>query len=85
MWVPVSSCEFNSIEWLWSFIKRRFKLTITQKVRQIKIQDDFIKEVETAAEQVPRRVAIQMLQANKSYILRHLNNHLNPNFQPITF
>lgn len=34
--LPASSCEFNSIEWLWSLVKKKFRSTITPLVGQIK-------------------------------------------------
>ena len=85
LWVPVSSCEFNSIEWLWAHIKRRFRKTLTQKVRAIKEQTDLIAEVDTAAEQVPQRVATQMLGANRKYIAGHLANSIDPDYATVTF
>jgi hypothetical protein len=47
-----SSCEFNSIEWLWSLVKLKFRKIVTSRVGQIRSQEQLDQVVIEAIESI---------------------------------
>ena len=68
MKTPASSCEFNSIEWLWSKIKRRFRATIVSQVGRIKTQEQLDTFILNTVESFEVEEMQQFTTANRGYI-----------------
>lgn len=45
IWMPAASCEFNSIESVWSMMKNKFRRVIAQRVGKIKSQQQLVQNV----------------------------------------
>ena len=67
------SCQFNSIETLWSYVKRTFKQQAAINVGRLKNQAELVALVQRIAANVPERIAKAMLSANRAYLLQRLN------------
>lgn len=72
LWLPVNSCQFNSIERLWADIKRRFRQHICQLVGRVKCQQDLVEAVQMVAWRTPDSIVRQLLTSNRQYMLKYL-------------
>ena len=66
--MPPYSCEFNSIETLWSLIKARYKIKIARLRSAINNPIELREFVEKIAEDIPPEIARRITRANSKYI-----------------
>ena len=66
--MPPYSCEFNSIETLWSLVKTRYKTKIARRNQAINDPEELREFVLRIAEDVPPEIARRIERANLKYI-----------------
>ena len=71
-YLPTYSCQFNSIETLWSVIKKQFRKQVGIRVRQITQQCHLNQLVLDVAVRIPQRLVNNICRANRSYLLNQL-------------
>ena len=66
--MPAYSCEFNSIETLWSLVKSRYKTKIARRNQAINNPEELREFVLKIAQDIPPEVARRIERANSKYI-----------------
>jgi hypothetical protein len=72
-----SSCEFNSIEWLWSLVKRKFRSKMARLVGTIHSQEELEHAVEDTLHEIEDSTIQSFATANREFLLKYLNRALN--------
>ena len=77
MQMTPSSCEFNSIEWLWSLIKRKFRSKMARLVGTIHSQEDLEHAVEDTLHEIEDSTIQSFATANREFLLKYLDRAIN--------
>jgi transposase len=71
--LPAYSCQFNSIERLWSNIKHRFRYSMAAESLSVSSRDHLVNLVMRTAVATEPEVIEKMITSNRAYLLRVLH------------
>ena len=66
--MPAYSCQFNSIESCWGFLKEKLKRRIAQAVHNINSPEEFQNIISIVISQIPEATFSAFATANRKYL-----------------
>ena len=73
LFTPTCSCQFNSVEWLFSIIKNNYRKRITKcALRRDYGQEDVVNCIILACEEISNEKVYRLCRANRPYINSYL-------------